>query len=549
MIFSLDREEALKSRRNPHAIWSKASERLDPEVTPALNPRFQIETGAKIFTIGSCFARNIEEHVARLGFDIPMLRFTVPNEEWQFRPAGILNKYTPASIFQEIDWTARVHRAGGTVTPELCAPFRYDCEKGVIDTNIDGFVPVTEERFLQRRKDIYDVFKEVFESDCVIITLGLIEAWYDTENDVFIQAAPVGRNFKNADQFEFRVLGYAESLDFIDRSIALVRDVNPNARFMITTSPVGLNRTFANNDVIIENTFSKALLRTVCGELYYKYDFLDYFPSFESVFLTKSWDIWHTDKRHVTDRYVGKIVGRLVGAYFQGVDANKLLFQKSYTEGMGGDIDAALEIAEQLRADYAEDPEFLYHYATLLVKRNRLEEAEEHQRKAMDLDPGKAMHHRFLGMVLARQRRVQEAIDEAAKAVEIDPTEHRYLSFHGEMLFRGNRLEEAEQAQRQALRLNPNFSVGLWRLATVLAKKGKPGEALIMARRAVETDPNNEDARALRDELEDVVNGNRASPAAQDRASHPAQPPEPPPTETKTGLVERVRTALGGLFG
>ena len=35
---------------------------------PELNPRFNIEPGASIFTIGSCFARNIEEVLLPLNF-------------------------------------------------------------------------------------------------------------------------------------------------------------------------------------------------------------------------------------------------------------------------------------------------------------------------------------------------------------------------------------------------------------------------------------------------------------------------------------------------
>jgi hypothetical protein len=83
-------------------VWpTRDMGRLEPVYEPALAPRFRLKPGSRIFTIGSCFARNIEEHLAPLGFDIPMLSFGVPEAEWPIRPfarrAGILNKYTPPS--------------------------------------------------------------------------------------------------------------------------------------------------------------------------------------------------------------------------------------------------------------------------------------------------------------------------------------------------------------------------------------------------------------------------------------------------------------------
>ncbi|MYZ48935.1 GSCFA domain-containing protein [Propylenella binzhouense] len=49
--------------------------------TPTPRPSFKLEPGESLFTIGSCFARGVEQHLAGAGFDLPTLRFTVPPEE------------------------------------------------------------------------------------------------------------------------------------------------------------------------------------------------------------------------------------------------------------------------------------------------------------------------------------------------------------------------------------------------------------------------------------------------------------------------------------
>ena len=46
---------------------------------PEVRPRFTFEDGCRIFTIGSCFARNIEQHLT--GYDLPTLRFSAPKAE------------------------------------------------------------------------------------------------------------------------------------------------------------------------------------------------------------------------------------------------------------------------------------------------------------------------------------------------------------------------------------------------------------------------------------------------------------------------------------
>lgn len=97
------RSRANKSRRSYPG-------RNDPRyqdglILPELKPRFSLDLGAgkSVFTIGSCFARNIEEELAKLGVTLPTLGFSVPESEWQWpRRNGILNEFNPGTIAQRI---------------------------------------------------------------------------------------------------------------------------------------------------------------------------------------------------------------------------------------------------------------------------------------------------------------------------------------------------------------------------------------------------------------------------------------------------------------
>src|SRR5262245_45427838 len=68
---------------------------------PDVLPRFTFDRGSRIFTIGSCFARNIEEHLTE--YDLPTLRFAVPKDEWPNRPNGLLNEHNVGTITQRIE--------------------------------------------------------------------------------------------------------------------------------------------------------------------------------------------------------------------------------------------------------------------------------------------------------------------------------------------------------------------------------------------------------------------------------------------------------------
>jgi tetratricopeptide (TPR) repeat protein len=428
-------EAALDPKRNRQSLWKRARERLLGEVWPTVTPSFQMLPGAAVFTIGSCFARNIEEHLSRLGFRIPTLALKVPREEWRSRPNGIINKYTPAAIFQEIDWAKKIFLNGGKIAESDSSPFLYERADGsCVDTNLAGFNPVTRERFFERREQIYDIFKKAFGSDYVVITLGLIEAWFDREKRIFIQETPqkLGKDFaRNPSRFAFQTLGYAQCHDLIQTTIDSIRSINREARFLITTSPVPLSRTFTDKDVILANTYSKSLLRTVAGDIAAANENVDYFPSYESVMLTKSWNIWEPDLLHVTDAFVGKVVARLTDVYCSGLKEADKTFLHSYIDLKDQSLASALELARQAVEASPNSGQVRKHYGSLLAQKGDVKEAELQYEKAIAFSPSDAALHYQLSAVLAGQGRLDEAIRAAYRSTTLEPDNqwfHRHFA-------------------------------------------------------------------------------------------------------------------------
>ena len=77
----------------------------DGFIMPTFKPKFGLDFREvnSVFTIGSCFARNIEEHLMALGVKLPTTKFSAPEKEWSGgRSNSLLNEYNPGSICQKI---------------------------------------------------------------------------------------------------------------------------------------------------------------------------------------------------------------------------------------------------------------------------------------------------------------------------------------------------------------------------------------------------------------------------------------------------------------
>ena len=234
----------------PPFRWASIAEGLDGEVWPEITPSFRIGSDETVFTIGSCFARNIETHLATLGCRVPMLDFRLPASEWHGPPTTALNKFSPGAFLQSLTWTEAVQEDGGRVSWEHCAPLAIDCGGGqVFDLELASQTTVSRERFLERRQQI-QVFREAFSADAVMMTPGLVEAWRDLETGIWIQGPASRRVLSRPERFRLEVVGHEQALGDLLAAIDIVRRHNPAAKIVLksslvahASSSVGLVRT------------------------------------------------------------------------------------------------------------------------------------------------------------------------------------------------------------------------------------------------------------------------------------------------------------------
>ena len=307
--------EALATRGS-QSKWPTQAQpgRLEPICLPEFTPGFSFSPGEPVFTMGSCFARNVEIFLRARGFRVPGLEFDLPREEiytGTVTVPAVLNKYTPLSMLNEIEFVASDDSDG--------SKYLVDVGNGmVLDEQLHTDKPVTLARGLERRQQLRSFFRQCLD-DCrvVILTLGLAEAWWDSENEVYLNETPnrlaIQRHPK---RFFFEVLSPAKLIEGTERLVSAIYNTGrKDKKMLLTVSPVPFVRSFSGNDALTANCYSKSALRVAAECVVRNNPWIDYFPSYESVTLTNRERAWEGDFIHVQSGMVAANVGRMIDAY------------------------------------------------------------------------------------------------------------------------------------------------------------------------------------------------------------------------------------------
>jgi hypothetical protein len=315
-------------RQNPCSRWHQkdaapdqadgtlAFQRLrQPLFTPVITPGFTLQRTDKLFAIGSCFARGIEK--ALIGRKMDVLSdapefdsFETINKQVTGR--GFTNKYNTFAIYNELRWA---------LDPAAECPRASIVDLGdglFCDPHITPTLPLANSEETWRRRSLVEmVNRRIAQCRVVIITLGLAEVWRDTITDTFINATPIPELSRQyPDRYEFHVTDFVRNFANLEAIHALLgRFGHPDLQFVVTVSPVPLMATFSEEDVVLANTYSKSLLRTVAQQWAARHDNVHYFPSYEIVKNSDRTLTWEEDLRHVRGKVANHIMDLFLDTY------------------------------------------------------------------------------------------------------------------------------------------------------------------------------------------------------------------------------------------
>lgn len=278
------------------------------------HPKFTFPRDKAFYMIGSCFAREIEKAFLKENMTVLSRVGRLPDTAQEMAEGdsnAIMTKFTTHSMLAELEQAI----GGGAELPD----------HGLIEVSPGRFYNPQLHRLrtlgLEDALAVQDIVrqsvKQIQDADVVFITLGLTESWWDDKLDVPLNVPPLHFRFPGAkERFRFINTDFAENLKSTERLIRLIRETSrKDVKIILTVSPVPLNHTFTEQDIIVANAYSKATLRSVAQEIVLKSDFVDYFPSYELVTYSPQALAWRHDQRHVTNEMVHHVISTFLSSY------------------------------------------------------------------------------------------------------------------------------------------------------------------------------------------------------------------------------------------
>lgn len=462
-LLNLSYSEASKNQRRPDASWPRdegaQSKRLAPFCRPQLRPSFSIGKDDLVFTIGSCFARNIEQHLVIEGFNVAVSQFEglCAAEGVQVK-SSTLNKFVVQSIVNELRWAL----VPGSEFPwESIVEVR---EGRFLDMQLAaGLMPAPKQTMLGMRRAVLNYMKLIREARVIIITLGLAEAWFDKEYGIYMNSMPLKATADRYEgRFEFHLLEYNEILNSLRELISILENFgHPDFRILLTVSPVALGSTLTLNDAFVANTYSKAVQRAAVEQFCLEHPRVDYLPTYESVTLSERSVAWREDGAHVSDDAVRLNVLRMQRAYLDGgpsgvddagiagvadgalSEAYKLT-QIADRRAKAGDVLIAEALYSEAAALAPSEVLILVRWGTFLFTQERFAEAAKVLQASLDLGGRKYKAAFTLGKCLVRLRELQASISILQMAIEDEPERASVHHLLGKTLSRIGRDDEAK---------------------------------------------------------------------------------------------------------
>ena len=367
-----DRLGANKQRNYPSA--NRGAERLQPYAQPAVRAGFAFDADSTIFATGSCFARNVEKSLRFIDANVVSSPVEVLKGHDGPSASNLFNKYTVHSILNEFRWALSGQPVDHAASLVADRDGRYYDLQVTAAKDVSG----TLEEMTAFRAAYNGSFARAGTADVVIMTLGLVECWFDTQTGLYLNAAPPKPlTLLYPDRFEFHRLDYADVLAALEEIHGLLTAGKASPpRILVTVSPVGLMSTFTDQDVLVANTYSKAVQRAAV-EAYVTTHDASYFPSYEYVTLTDHKFAWtNKDFRHVRQETVDRIMADVLLAYVGESPQQRLLYTRGHATAKleYDEADAACALIEAYAADQPLDGELLWIYAQALRKTGRRQE-------------------------------------------------------------------------------------------------------------------------------------------------------------------------------
>lgn len=286
--------KSLDNNQNPYLdvdetqIWKKAVATKSPfDITELWTPKFSINERDTFSTYGSCFAQHFSKSLVRKGLTWinaePAPEIMTPEhcQEYGYNvySSRTQNIYTPTMLHQWLTMsqnTTLFNDEYWTHEGRFFDPLRPTVEP-------NGFESLDEAK-QSRKATLKSLKQSIKDASVFVFTLGLTERWINSTTQMEYSICPgtaVGEYDERLHVFDN--LGFDQIRDSLEQSIAILEQINPQIKILLTVSPVPLIATYQKKHVLVSTIAAKSTLRAAAEVVAQTNEHVDYFPSFEII--------------------------------------------------------------------------------------------------------------------------------------------------------------------------------------------------------------------------------------------------------------------------
>jgi hypothetical protein len=342
-----------------YQFWRRSVSNIEPfKFDPLTFTRFKVGKDMRVATVGSCFAQHISNRLSKIGFNyfvtepgehIPLERRKAEN--YGVFTARFGNIYTTRQLLQLFN---ECYTETG-VTPSVWSTSEGRYVDALRPQIVPGGFASVQEVLADRARHLVAV-REMFEDcDILVLTLGLTETWRSRVDGKCYPVAPgVSGGCFDPALHEFINLDVIQVMSDLEDLLSRLKKLNPDVKVILTISPVPLIATYEPRNVLVSTTYSKSVLRVAAEMVYRKYEWVDYFPSYEII--TGNYNnsaYFEADYRNINTLGVDHVMRNFLKHYTEhsGTETLTLVSESSayVAAGSYSDIVCDEEAIEQIR--------------------------------------------------------------------------------------------------------------------------------------------------------------------------------------------------------
>lgn len=266
-----------------------------------------------IFTIGSCFAERIRSFLTADGFRVGPPTDLIPMDADRYS-IDRLPRYPHLDYYNSFTIRQEFERHIGEWRQD---PDDYWIIKDPVwEGDVAYQDPYRRALFGRTPDDLREAIKQtdaaidagIRDADVFFMTMGMAEVFRNVRSGHVACQKPGYAKGGGELETEFHMSTYEENYANVRRIVEIIGSVRPDARVVVTVSPVPLARTFSDNDIVAANSEGKSVLRAALGAIARDFEQVTYFPSYELVTANSPFSWREDDGRHVSDWIVAQIV-------------------------------------------------------------------------------------------------------------------------------------------------------------------------------------------------------------------------------------------------